>query len=65
MKIKKCEHCDWIPYVLYITDEIWGNTIGHYVFCPNCYRQGKMKPTRSEAIEEWNMNGYNEVGIMK
>ena len=64
MTPNKCK-CGWIPSVVYKTDPMWGHTICFYVACENCYRRGKPKPTREEAIEEWNTNGPDETGIMK
>ena len=60
----KCQ-CGWLPSVLYFTDQLDGNTTGVQVICENCYRHGKPKSTREEAIEEWNINGPDESGIMK
>lgn len=60
----KCK-CNWIPMVFGLTEPVWGLVTHYQVICENCGRRGKYKPTREEAIEEWNTNGPDETGIMK
>ena len=64
MTPNKCQ-CNWIPSVFRLIDPLWGNTIHVQVICENCHRRGKVKPTREEAIEEWNTNGPDETEIIK
>jgi hypothetical protein len=54
----KCK-CNWLPSLAYITDPMWGHTIGWYVVCENCTRKGDIKLTRDEAIESWNNKKEN------
>jgi hypothetical protein len=60
----KCK-CNWIPSVFHIIDALWGHTVYHQVICENCHRRGKKKLTREEAIDDWNINGSDETGVMK
>jgi hypothetical protein len=48
-----------------LTEPVWGIVTHYRVVCENCGRRSKYKPTREEAIEEWNINGPDETGIMK
>ena len=59
----KCK-CNWIPSVYHIKDPLWGHTLYVQVICENCHRRGATKPTREEAIEDWNVNGPDVTGIM-
>jgi hypothetical protein len=48
-----------------LTEPVWGLVTHYRVVCENCGRRGKYKLTREEAVEEWNVNGPDETGIMK
>lgn len=53
MTPNKCK-CNWYPSVVYITDHLWGHTLGYYVHCESCGHTGRMALTREEAITYWN-----------
>lgn len=60
MTPNKCK-CGWIPLVFGLIEPVWGLVTHYKVECECCYRHSEYKPTREEAIEEWNKNNPDEI----
>ena len=53
MTPNKCK-CNWYPSVVQIADQLWGCTLGYYVYCENCGHSSRIMSTQDEAICDWN-----------